>query len=130
MQQINWFRRIVFSVALWVFALGFGTAVANTLKRALSPDESYRLDCRWVPRSEPLNTFDDPVSRVWGQYYSASAAGILLAMWAYWETLNPRRRRGNKDLEPPRQEPQADGWQIGEVQVCPGGHPAGGGRHP
>jgi hypothetical protein len=93
MQQINWFRRIILGVALWGFALGFGTRVADSLKRALAPDESYRLDCRWVPRSEPLNKFNDPVSNVWGKFYSVATAGILLLMWAIWETLTPKEKR-------------------------------------
>jgi hypothetical protein len=117
MQQINWFRRIALAVALWGFALGFGTTVAHSLKRALAPDETYRLDCRWVPRSEPLNAFDDPVRKVWGQYYSVAAAGILLVMWALWETLTPKEGRGGVIVIEHKEEPKTT-------------VPPGGGCHP
>jgi hypothetical protein len=116
MQQINWFRRFVFAVALWVFALGFGTTVADSLKRALVPDETYRFDCRWVLRTEPLNKFDDHVSKVWGQYYSTAAAGIVLVMWAIWEMLNPKPSRGKKQDEWPHEE-QHTGGQVGDAKV-------------
>jgi hypothetical protein len=131
MQHVNWFRRIVFAVALWLFAVGFSTRVADSLKRALSPDESYRLDCRWVPRSDPFkDTADDSVSRVWGRYYSVAAAGILLVMWAVWKTLTPKPPGGNQKHEWPHEEHRADGGQVGAVPVRPRGDPPGGGKTP